>query len=611
MKAPSNIDAMTRPDGAAVAARPFRLALVVGLAALMATPLAGCADAGSEGTGSMKLALRDGVGGWLRLRIFKEDPGAALDAPSTFDTNCLDAQSRTYELTSIPAGADQWVVIEAFDKQDCSTASRVEVGYRGGVNIPEGAEAPYYHVPLYEEGGLTALPESLNISASEAKRIQFCDPADNSTCEAVAANHKCYDALKPEYWCVPACTTSSDCASYHPGATCEVATGWCMLNSPYPLNLSEPRAFGHGGTLANGDAVFIGGFGKISTGKLLPGNQPVETFNQSVGLFEKQTIAGLETWSGAGLSGFAALGADRFVVVGGVTQAALGWSGDGGARKIRFEQTTAFSSEIVVFDMAGKRAGVAPFPIPVASPVVVALDSTRVLVVSGRTTSTDSASEDTNDAFICTIAAGSVTASCKAAGQINGRRSGASGACIDAACSEVLVVGGRDDNAVAERVTVSGDTVSGTALTVSGPLTSVKYTTLCGFRLLGGATGGSVGTQTPVALTLAGDTLTASALGTGTNTVWPAIARDAAGDCWVAGGIGADGVASDAVYRMTDSGRGANPMVLNRGRFGAVAAWVSGGPIDGAILYGGGLILTGGGTEGSVDIVRGVEVLKP
>ena len=112
----------------------LRRLLLVTLCIAMAAPL-GCADASDSETGSLQLALRDGVGGWLRLRIFPDYPGEALEGATSFDTKCLDAQSRTYELSNINAGENQWVVIEAFDSQDCSDESRVELGYRGAIDI--------------------------------------------------------------------------------------------------------------------------------------------------------------------------------------------------------------------------------------------------------------------------------------------------------------------------------------------------------------------------------------------------------------------------------------------------------------------------------------------
>jgi|GEM_PF-1616903 len=573
----------------------------------------GCADAGEgQGVGTVQLALRDGVGGWLRLRIFPEDPGAALEGATSFDTACLDAQSRTYELTNIDAGEDQWVVIEAFDEQDCNAGSRVEIGYRGGVDIREGEVAPYYHVPLYEEGGVTTLPEGLNISASLAKSIEFCDPGNDSACPAAHAGHTCYDALKPQYWCVPACSTSADCQEFHPRAICQAATGWCVLNSPFPLNLSEPRAFGGAGTLSNGDAAFMGGFGRITAGRLLPGNQPVETFNQRTGLFELRKVDGLGSWGGAGMSGVAALGNDRFVLVGGYTEASINYTGSAANRELLLTNVTR-TDELVVMDLQSNTGGVTVLPRPLAESAVVALSETSFLIIGGNSLGTDGNSDISNEVWQCSLPAGSVTAECQSAGTLAHPRASAAASCLNDECTRILVVGGRgDDTGVAEVLTVSGDSVTSQGLSVSGPLGGLKRASLCGTRLVGGSSANTVGSQNPVVLSVDGGTLTATAVGTTTLSVWPSVGpQQANGDCWVAGGVDGNGAASTDVFRITPEGKAPNPPALGRGRFGALTAWVSGGPIDGAILYGGGLKLTGTADSGSSDIVRGVEVLKP
>ncbi len=574
--------------------------------------LSACADGASDGTGRMELALRDGVGGWLRLRIFREDPGALFEGAATFDTNCLDAKSRTYDLTNIDAGANQWVVIEGFNEQDCNPDSRVEVGYRGNVEVVEGSEPRYYHVPLYEEGGITTLPEGLNISASLAKSIELCDAAADTACPEAHPGHTCYDALKPEYWCVPSCTASSDCARYHPRSSCQASTGWCVLNSPHPLNLAEPRALGHGGTLSNGDAVFLGGFGKIAAGRLLPGNEQVEVFDQRTGLFERRKISGLEGWSGAGLSGYAAMGNDRFAIVGGVASATISYSGSGEDREVRITDADELSDQLVIVDMKTNTGGVTTLPRPLAESIVVRISDTSVLVMGGRSFDDLGAVETIGEAWLCDVAQGAVSADCQPAGELAGIRAGGDAICTIADCSAILVVGGRNDAYAAEVVSLVDGTISGEHLTIDGPLGSVNRARLCGSRLVGGATGDGVGTQAPVQLTVAGTTLEVRELGTEPLTVWPAVGpRDEDGDCWIAGGIGPDGNDSDGVYRMTDQGSAPNPLTLSRARFGAVTAWVSGGPIGGALLYGGGLMLTGTADSGAVDIVRGVEVLKP
>ncbi len=600
------------------------LAATLGLAAAAS----GCAAPSEPHTGTFRLGLRDDISGWFRLRIYDSQPDEALNGSVIFDTGCIDARSRTYELTGIPSGTDRWVAIEAFGSVQCSPDTRTEVGIRGGVVIPEGAAGPYYHVSMLTVGGVSALPEDLNLSAAVATQVDFCD--SDAQCAQFSDTHRCFDGQKPTYWCVPSCSSNADCTAMHPKAQCEVSTGWCFLRSPYPLNLSEPRAFGFSTTRSDGAVAFVGGFGQIAASALRPGATYAEVFDPSTGVFAKLDTPALDG-HGAGLSGFAPLGDDRVVAAGGVLTALATWQGEGGSFSFSFGDLSAddcsglsgsgcvpnLSHDLIVLDLMTGAAAVSELPIPLVQPAVTSLGGGRFLLLGGLATAASGAGVEASDrAWLCT-ASDDQTATCTEAGPMKAARAGAATTCLDPACGQVLVFGGAaQGKPVAEVATVDGDTVSFAQLTATGLPQRVYAPQLCGLRLAAGSTKGSGPSAfNPVGLVVSDGAVSAAPLSNVAIDglpLWPAVASLPDGDCWIFGGLNQQGRPSDVAFRFTADTVDPSTFTLWRGRFGAMAGAVTAGPLKGAVLVGGGLALAGSPNgAGGVDLVRGAEVLLP
>lgn len=571
--------------------------------ALLAPTLGGCDKAADSGVGTLTFALEDGHGGWFRLRIYKAAPGADLSGDVVFDTGCVEALSRTYELTNIPVGEGRSVVFEGFSSAQCDAGARVELGYRGGVTIAQ-SERPYYHIPIYQDGGVSTLPVDLNLSASVAEPIDFCDAADDCGGGAMV----CYDGAKPQYWCVPSCSQDSDCASIHPASTCDAEAGWCMLYSPFPLNLSEPRALGGAGTLASGGVAFVGGVGKLENGRFTRTDNLVEVFDPASGLFATRAAAGVNDWPAA-LSGFAALGNDRFALVGGVSSLALSWDANSGSLSTAGNSwNDLLRSDLVIVDVANGKAATSSLPRPVAQPLVVALGASKLLVAGGGTGETLAPSRD---AWICTVA-GDLTVACEAIAPMNAARIGAAGTCVDAACDQVLVVGGAASAPIAELFDATGDVPVFQPLAAEGVQGTIYDPVLCGMSLVAGSSSrGAASSLTGYSLELTADGLVAHADTGGSTLPYGAAVAQGATSCFVAGGLTAGGEISDQVLEAQGGGLDSPGWTLGRARFGAAAARVAGnGPLAGRVLIGGGLTVPDT-TEAQVELVRGAEVLTP
>lgn len=588
--------------------RGVRASLLTALGlTLIAPALGGCdndkAGAGDGGVGTMTLALEDGHGAYFQLRIYSAAPAADLSGDVVFDTGCVEAISRTYELTNIPVGDGRTVVFEGFSSAQCDSASRVELGYRGGVTIAQN-ERPYYYIPIYQDGAVSALPVDLNLSASVADPIEFCDSADDCGGGAMV----CYDGSKPQYWCVPSCASDSDCASIHPAATCDTDAGWCMLYSPFPLNLSEPRALGAAGSLASGGVAFIGGLGRDDGGRFTRGDHLVEVFDPASGLFTAKSATGVDDWPAA-LFGFAELGGDRFALVGGVSSLALSWDITHGTLSTAGNSwNELLRSDIVVVDVASGTAKASSLPRPVAQPLVVALGPSKLLVAGGGTGEVLTPSRD---AWICTVES-DLAVGCEAIAPMNAARIGAAGACVDAACDQVLVVGGATNAPVAELFDATGDVPVFRPLASEGVQGSVYDPVLCGMSLVGGSSNrGAASNITAFSFEVTADGLVAHPDTGGLKLPYAAAVAHGATSCFVAGGLGAGGESSGAVLKAQAGALSSPGWTLSRPRFGAQAALIGGGgPLVGRALIGGGLTIPDPASP-QVVLVRGVEVLTP
>ena len=561
--------------------------------------LAACDD--GDTTASARFALAADAA-FFRLRIFETAPTTLAPAPKDlFDTGCLQQQSRTYELTNIPVGQGYTVVYEGFSDLGCAT--RVALGFRGGVGITEASELPYYHVQVYPAGDVATLPEEINLSASVARAVDFCEAADDC-----GASEVCYDAAKPEYWCVPSCTTDADCKGIHVRASCDADAGWCTLRSPFPLNLSEPRAFGAAVTLPDGDVLFVGGLRQDGVGALLPTMHPLERFDAASGLFVAAGVEGQVPPLG-GDFGFAALGPSRFVTVGGFVKARVAWSGSGLGLS---SETDGMSDDVIVWDTAAGTAKSVALPRTVARSAVVRLADDRFFIAGGLVLG--GSIEPSRLTSLCTVSDGAPV--CEPGPMLVHPRQGAAAACLDAECSRVLIVGGNPSGTVAEVVDLTTNTAS--ALETNGMGNKVFSPILCGLDLVGGS--GELARASSLAavrLSVSGSMLTATPIANAPTTTYMGSASGVdprfggSGECFVAGGLASgEGVqtTSNRIVRVTTEGASTVGPVLGRPRFGAVAAKIGSGLLAGSVLFAGGVTLDG---EGPVKVVRGAEVLTP
>ena len=575
---------------------------VIAPSLVIAAALAAC-DTGASEVGVARFALTSDAA-FFRLRIFKTAP-SSLDAKNLFDTGCLQQQSRTYELSNIPLGEGYTVVYEGFSAFGCNASEAVSLGYRGGVAITAGGELPYYHVQVYPKGDTATLPEEINLSASVARAVDFCEQA--SDC---GASEVCYDAAKPEYWCVPSCTADTDCRSIHVRANCDIEAGWCTLRSPFPLNLSEPRAFGAAATLSDGDVLLLGGFRQDGVGLLLPTMYPLERFDAQSGLFVAAAVGGNAPAIG-GDFGFASLGPDRFVTIGGFVRAHLDWSDAGLALTT---ESAGVSADVTIWDLAAGQARSTPLSRSVARPAVARIAADRFFVAGGLVVSGPGL-EATRSTSLCTVSEGAPV--CEPGPMLQHPRQGAAAACLDAACNRILVLGGNPGGDLAEVVDVGANTSTG--LQTSGLGDKLFGPVLCGLDLIAGSTvlARSMSFQ-PMRLTLGEGSLTATPIaGAPMTTYLPSVSGTdatfgATPECYLGGGLAGSELTQTTTGRIARSdGNGAlsglGP-VLGRPRFGAVAARIGGGVLAGRILFAGGMALDG---NGPVRVVRGAEVLTP
>ncbi|MFO0746036.1 MAG: hypothetical protein U1F43_10225 [Myxococcota bacterium] len=558
----------------------------------------GCAESGAGEVGQATFPLTDAA--FFRLRIY-DGPDSVGSEDAVFDTGCIQRQSRTYELTNIPVGTGYAVLYEGFSGSTCDAGSKLEDGYRGGVSIAK-ADQPYYHVPVYPVGGVGTLPENLNLSAAVATAVEFCN--DSTGCDGKNA---CYDAAKPDYWCVPSCSSDADCTGLHPRATCDLATSWCMLRSPYPLNLSEPRALGAATTLENGDVLFVGGLRDKDAGGFGPTEHWLERFDAATGLAAPAEVSGA-TALPAGLFGFAKLDDDRFVVVGGVSAlAGLGWDAQSESLKPEAEWSQVLVASATVFEPGSGLAKTSTLVRGVIDPTVVALAPDRFWVAGGLVASGADV-EPTKASWICTVGE-DLTATCGAGVQLKAPRFHAAAACLDAQCQKVLLVGGNAGDQLAELVDFSANTAD--ALNAEGLPAQVFRPDLCGLDLIGGSTASaSPDVFAAVHLAVEGKKLTATPIAGAASTVFYGAFAQAGDHCYLGGGLGAGGAALASLAEASPDGFATLPgATFGQARTGAVAAVIGDGPLAGRVVFGGGFAVVSGGSVATV--VRGLEVLTP
>jgi hypothetical protein len=591
------------------------------LSALLLLGFLGACDTSSSDSdggdaGLITVTLPYSGGGWFRLQVYAE----GMDADPEFDTGCLLNEASTFELKLLSPGDNRTILFEAFDASSCAETSRVAIGLRGGVTVSE-EEPGRYFIPVYDEGASTALPEALNISSSAAVAMDFCNEGEScdAVVEAVGICRKLPsgDGVKLQHWCVPTCTADAECTGLHVRSTCDTDSGWCMLNHPYPLNMSSARALGHAVQAENGDVVLMGGFTRDGDDRLLASDWSFERFNAATGLFDTMKIH-LPDYDGHGLTGVAQIAPGKVAYVGGARSVKLNVSGSGTDLALDFsglnEDEDNLSGKVLLFNTSDGSGTVTSGAMdPVAVPTVLSHSDGVLLILGGwvddggtmvRSGAVNRCTYDADDRVDCT----SLTA-------LSTPRAGAAAICLGTdGCEQVLVVGGNGGVGAVAEIIIPGDpSASPVELTSDDLPSTISWPGLCGNALVSGSGASfAVGALDAVALDVISGNLTVTALadesGHG-SSLGSSVAQAADGSCYISGGLRASGGLSSSVVHAVDGGLEPAAYELNSGRFGAASAVISSGPLAGSVLIAGGLRLSNDGERAVM--VHGAEILRP
>jgi hypothetical protein len=576
--------------------------------ALAALALGACADGGS-GLGELRLALsfEDQVS--FRLQVFTGPVGTDLDGTSRFDSGCVTRQSTTLELSRLPVGDDYSVVYRAWDDAACS-GTPVAFGFRGGIEL-EADTVSIVHVPVYANGIGNLLPVDLNLSALASTSVASCDNGGGCGSKELCV------ATDSGSWCVPTCAADTDCAELHPNARCDTNTDWCMLDAPWPLNTSEPRAFSRAMSHSNGDVVVFGGLRHAGNGRLEPLTYPVEVFDAKQGLFKAFDLVGFFGGPAAAF-GFAPFGGDQAIVAGGVkaaTQAVLSPEGP----RLEANWRTDGIDRVFVLDFTTGKAISAPLGEVVVSPGVIDRGSNRFIVVGGRTLQGQNNLTNSDRTWLCELDGAGALGCVDGPKLAKARVEPALFCMVDGGdtCARVAVVGGNEGgNAsnLVEVIDLSANPPSSASLDVQGAPDVILSPVFCGATLVGG--GAPNGAELPqFSLDLAalaqadGEDDAAMPLPAPQGVpLWAAHAADGCG--FVAGGVVPSFGATDSVW--TTGGDGTLLRAggdLGRVRVAAAAGRVGAGPLAGSWLVVGGLEP---GAQGNVmRVINGAEIWRP
>ena len=553
----------------------------------------------------------------LELALYTEADYFTLDihnqkGESLYATGCLLRQARTFRVSNLETADKATIVFHYYSDVSCEPSAHVGVGVRGGVEVVDGEER-YYHIPVLADGDVTALPVDQNVSAGFATEVTYCEP--DAECTEPGASGICKKAFddgtqKFKYWCVPSCAEDSDCESLHPRAMCDDASQWCVLPSPYPLNISTPRAYGQATTAPNGDVVLIGGFTSENEGVLSARDSALEKYVATSGLFETFSIEGDEALK-VGMAGMVELsrgGSAQVVLVGGAGEASLsdGAPGD-------FEEV---SGDVVVLDLDDSSLTLHDDALdPVVAPGVASSGS-ALIVVGGWRAGDDGALAPSSVVTRCE--ADGADLACTQVGELATARTAPALLCLDDGCAELLVVGGNSEGPVSEVIDFTTSTTSPEFTTMASPGLpgAIVSPQLCGDRLVGGIEPSGESAM-PLAMSVDASVgvLTATELenvdGIMTHADSAILVID--DECWVFGGRGASaGSASSALWRVgQDAVIGAGVgIALEQARYGALVAVVSEGELAGSVIIAGGL--SSGSDEGeSPRLLPGAEIFRP
>lgn len=599
----------------------------------LGTLVAACSERGGDDLGTLAIALEGDVAStekWFRVQLFD---GPIADGEVLFDSSCLAVERSSFEINYLPVGEGRSLLVEYFTGAECRDDAKGSIGFRGGITIASDAEAqPFYYVQRYPRAAVVALPEDLNVSGGNAFNLSEDCGADclcetDADCEPhVAFGGLCYHETLAAGgvvdWCIPTCVNDSQCQELHPNAVCDAGSPYCIIHSPFPLNLSEARAFGHAVGTPGGDVIFAGGFGEVASGVLRAVSKPFERFDADSGLFAAFD-PGVPA-AGRGLAGFTALGEERFALVGGVLSVRPVWAGQGAGRTLTFEGLGGqecsggtcgpnMSDDVVVVDSATDAVTVAKMPGPRAQPTLLALHDGAFLVIGGYMASGISDGAVRSSAiWRCEVDA-ALAVTCGGFGTMMTERAGAGAMCVGEACDSVLVIGGNTGGQLAELLDVSGSVAQTSAVANPSLPGKIFQPRLCGGALVAGGDGlANVGGIFPASVEVNDDgVLLVDALTNVSGAEAPILAAviDTPDGCWVAGGVDGGGAASAGMYVAAGGTFAQQGVALHRARYAAAVAPIRGGPLDGSLMFGGGLRFDASGA--SAEVVRGVEVFRP
>jgi len=562
----------------------------------------------------------------MKVRLY-QGPVANISTGIKYELPCVAYNSSSstgpkhiYTLDDLLLHSDYSILVELFADNECQKTRFV--AYRSGIEVTQKpltdlVKNPYYIQP-YEIGAFTGLATASSKAQKMAK-------------ERV-------------------CSNDQDCKTVHSRAVCS-KTKTCVIDSMFPLNGGNRRAFPNVVGLGDGRVAISGGFSvSDDKGVWSATTQEVEVFEPSLGLFgfPAQRVKNFDDKARVGLSSTVALENAAFVQVGGTSTMRLSLVGNKLTTKIEAQTCAGTGTNCPVskaawrVDIGNNSAFGAVLPSTFLLQPVVAHVGTasgqRILVAGGAAVPLPKSGDSrTAEAMLCEIEPGK--ADCISSNSfMKAKRAGAAVGCIgesDGGCKRVLIVGGRLSSNVplaevyhADTDTFETATVTGTAIPASLHGGTLVNADLGAFLLLGA-------TSKPMFLDPAGTNATADVVplrikvetsadkttltflsvelagfaGTdgGKRSLATAVGLDD-GSTMLIGGLGPNNQPLADALVIAGDGVATGRISLDIARFAAGAARISSiGPLKGCVLLAGGLTLD----VGKLAALNHVEVYCP
>ncbi len=247
-----------------------------------------------------------------------DDAGSSLSFEERAEA-CIDAggalvPATLINVTDLETSAGMTAYLEIFSEADCSAESLAFVGLRGEIDISQGAERAFHISPLCK-GHFTTLPTPLSqdldfirdLVLTECERDcdcvepfkdilkKECTEAQLEQTTVAGAPVHCVDSrctadygfeevLRTE------CEGDSECHDMYPYSSC-LDSGYCTVDSYYPLEPSGPMAFHSANRLPDGSIALAGGFTEKDGTTFLAEGEAVLRFDPSTMVFHTPTLA--------------------------------------------------------------------------------------------------------------------------------------------------------------------------------------------------------------------------------------------------------------------------------------------------------------------------------